>query len=545
MKRLKIIEQIIIVLVIAILIPFITIGIIISNVSQQSVRNELANNAALTAQFMGYALENYVKIGQNQLNQIASGFKYVPDAMAKLRYFDEVEAKTNLFKNLDIIETDTPHRFDKDVENSKITLIAPIDVNKKYYLKGQINLNILDIFPENENIQDRKIYIFDNETRELVASNTNEGEINETMFDFVASEESEKGFFGKKNTPKAYYKIQNPNWIVIVDTTKEVTAQTIIKARYRIILSLIIAAISIVFIVGLYTYYLYINIRQLFKGITAISKGNYDKKIHLIKRAFTPHEIVFLAKEFNYMANKVNVSYKDLRKKNKELEKLNEFRENLVNATSHEFRTPLTSIIGYTSRLLRNDIKVDKKTRIKSLQTIKQQAQRLSKMVDDLLVIPELESLSLKYNIEEIDLNNSITTAIEYLEDGETTINTDIAKDLKYVMADDYRLEQILVNLIENAKKYTTDKTVNIIAKNERKIPTIRIKNKCDKISDEIKEKLFDKFVRADSEMTRTTRGTGLGLYIVKGLAEAMKIDISLKTGNEFEIILKFKDYVH
>ena len=69
--------------------------------------------------------------------------------------------------------------------------------------------------------------------------------------------------------------------------------------------------------VGFYTYYLYINIRQLFKGITAISKGNYDKKIHLIKNIFTPHEVVFLAKEFNYMADKINVSHKDLRKKNK------------------------------------------------------------------------------------------------------------------------------------------------------------------------------------------------------------------------------------
>ena len=330
-----------------------------------------------------------------------------------------------------------------------------------------------------------------------------------------------------------------------MDTTKKVTAKTITKARYRIILSLCIAAFSIIFIVGLYTYYLYINIRQLFKGITAISKGNYDKKIHLIKRAFTPHEIVFLAKEFNYMANKINVSYKDLREKNKELERLNDFRENLVNATSHEFRTPLTSIIGYTSRLLRQDIVLDDETKLKSLQIIKQQAQRLSNMVEDLLVIPELESYSLKFNIQEIDLSDSINRAIEYLSSNEVKFNSNIADDIKNVWADDYRLEQIIINLLDNAIKYNKDNApIEIEANNIDDVPVLKIKNKCDKISDDIKEKLFEKFIRADSKLTRTTRGTGLGLYIVKGLAEAMKIDISLECDEEFIMTLKFNDYV-
>ena len=92
MKRLKIIEQIIIVLVVAVLIPFVTIGIIISNISQQSVRNELANNTSLIAQFIGEATENYVLLSQSQLDQIASGFSYIPNTMAKIQYFDDRQA---------------------------------------------------------------------------------------------------------------------------------------------------------------------------------------------------------------------------------------------------------------------------------------------------------------------------------------------------------------------------------------------------------------------------------------------------------------------
>ena len=546
MKRLKIIEQIIIVLVVAVLIPFVTIGIIISNISQQSVRNELANNTSLIAQFIGEATENYVTFSQAQLDQMASGFNYIPNTMAKIQYFDEIESKSLLFKNLDIIEKNKIPKEKYNVLNGRMTLVSPIDEGKNYYLLAQININIIDKLLSKENIEGRNIYIFDYQTKKLLVTNADNSTNTEVVSDLILKENSKKGLFGKKkNTPKAYYKLKNPQWLVVVDTTKKVTAKTIIKARCRIILSLCIAALSIIFIVGLYTYYLYINIRQLFKGITAVSKGNYDKKIHLIKRAFTPHEIVFLAKEFNYMANKINVSYKDLRKKNKELEKLNEFRENLVNATSHEFRTPLTSIIGYTSRLLRQDIVLDDETKVKSLQIIKQQAQRLSNMVEDLLVIPELESYSLKFNMDEVDLSESINRAIEYLSSRDVVINSDISEDLKNVWTDEYRLEQIIINLLDNAIKYNKDNApIEVIAKNIDGIPVLTIKNKCEKISDEIKSKLFEKFIRADSKLTRTTRGTGLGLYIVKGLAEALKIEISLDCDEEFIITLKFDDYV-
>ena len=546
MKRLKIIEQIIIVLVVAVLIPFVTIGVIISNISQQSVRNELANNTSLIAQFIGEATENYVLLSQAQLDQMASGFNYIPDTMAKIQYFDDIESKTLLFKNLDIIEKNKIPKEKYNVKNGRLTLVSPIDPDENYYLLAQININIIDKLLSKENIENRNVYIFDYLQKKLIVTNVDNINTYDVVSDLTIKQDSKKGLFGKKkNTPKAYYKMKNPNWLVVVDTTNKVTAKTIIKARYRIILSLCIAAFSIIFIVGLYTYYLYINIRQLFKGITAISKGNYDKKIHLIKRVFTPHEIVFLAKEFNYMANKINVSYRDLREKNKELERLNDFRENLVNATSHEFRTPLTSIIGYTSRLLRQDIVLDDETKVKSLQIIKQQAQRLSNMVEDLLVIPELESYSLKFDIQEVDLAGSINRAIEYLSSEDIEFYADVSTDLKNVWSDEYRLEQIIINLLDNAIKYTKDNApIEIFAKNTDGVPTLTIKNKCEKISEEIKQKLFEKFIRADSKLTRTTRGTGLGLYIVKGLAEALKIDISLECDEYFIITLKFNDYV-
>ena len=546
MKRLKIVEQIIIVLVVAVLIPFATIGIIISNISQQSIRNELAHSASLMAEFLGDTIENYVKYSQSQLNQLASGIYYIPDAVNKMKYLDEIESETKLFKSLDIVEEDELPRDKYRVEDGRVTLYAPIDKNNILYLKAQIKIDILDILLGAENTKNRNIYIFDSKENNLLVTNAPKSSALDALSGLVAREDTKSTIFStRKNTPKAYYKIDNPDWFIIVDTTKQVTANTITKARYRIILSLLIAAFSIILFVGLYTYYLYINIRQLFKGITAISKGNYDKKIHLIKRIFTPHEVVFLAKEFNYMADKINVSHNDLKQKNKELEKLNKFREDLINSTSHEFRTPLTSIIGYTSRLLRHDIALDEETKTHSLITIKEQAQRLSRMVEDLLVIPQLDSLSLKFDIQETDLSVGLNKVLDYLKSDSVDLISDIAPDLNYVWADEYRLEQIILNLVDNAMKYSLDnQPVKIMAFNEGNVPVVQIKNKCAEIKPEIQKHLFEKFVRADSELTRTTRGTGLGLYIVKGLCEAMRININLDCSDEFIITLKFNDHV-
>ena len=307
-----------------------------------------------------------------------------------------------------------------------------------------------------------------------------------------------------------------------------------------------LAAFFIIAMVGIYTFYLYINIRQLFKGIIAISKGSYERKIHLLKSAFTPHEIVFLAKEFNYMAKKIHQSYKDLSEKNLELERLNDFRTNLVNAISHEFRTPLTSIVGYSSRLLRHDITIDNDTRVKSLKIIKQQAQRLSRMVEDLLVVPEIESFSIQLNKTEINLGEAIENSVLYANSNNSKFEIELSPDLKSVYADSDRLEQVLVNLCDNAVKYNRDnEVIRVSAKNISGRPCVTIINKTLPIPEDMKGKLFDKFIRMDSELTRTTRGTGLGLYIVKGLCAAMDIDIILDSQDDyFNITLVFNDYV-
>ena len=301
---------------------------------------------------------------------------------------------------------------------------------------------------------------------------------------------------------------------------------------------MLVSTIASILIIILYTYYLYINIRQLFKGIIALSKGNYSRQIRLLKNVFTPYELVFLANEFNKAADEINLSYSRLENQNKELERLDKFRSNLIDTVSHEFRTPLTSIMGYTSRLMRKDIVIDEETLNKSLKIIKQQCARLSRMVEDLLVIPDIEGARLNISPELINLSEVLETSILSVKNIESReiINKTEDKEI-FVFADKDRFEQVLINLIENANKYGTEGTpLEIDAISVKGKTTLILKNSAEYVDKKTLNKLFEKFVRIDDKTTRTTRGTGLGLFIVKGLLKAMGGNIYLKStpNNEF-----------
>ena len=549
MQRLKIAQQIIIVLLFAVLIPFVTIGLIISNISQQSVRRELNYSALEISRSIGENVESYLKSCQDILNQAADAITFIPYAADRADFLSEVEKKSNGIVSLFVAENTSllkdSYTFDK--ETSRIILHSPI--NDEYSLVAELDAaDMQNAVSERYKDEKRQIYILSQDDS-LIATNAIDAPEFERLLKNLPQKkklETSELFNKYKNQPSAYYALENPRWTVIVNTTENITNATIDKARFRIILSLLLAAFFIIAMVGIYTFYLYINIRQLFKGIIAISKGSYERKIHLLKSAFTPHEIVFLAKEFNYMAKKIHQSYKDLSEKNLELERLNDFRTNLVNAISHEFRTPLTSIVGYSSRLLRHDITIDNDTRVKSLKIIKQQAQRLSRMVEDLLVVPEIESFSIQLNKTEINLGEAIENSVLYANSNNSKFEIELSPDLKSVYADSDRLEQVLVNLCDNAVKYNRDnEVIRVSAKNISGRPCVTIVNKTLPIPEDMKGKLFDKFIRMDSELTRTTRGTGLGLYIVKGLCAAMDIDIILESQDDyFNITLVFNDYV-
>ena len=541
-RHLKIAEQIIIVIFFAVLIPMTVSGIIISNINQQSNRAQLRSAAVMIANIVSEEVDVFVHSINNELEQIIVTLEYYKSRGQEQKYLDTIIKNLPFYTELTVVS-------EKDLEKYKIYSLqddyAVFDRKMKdgRYLVAVLNMENLktNLF---KTLTDDKRQIYVIVDNDLVASSnyTKEG------YEKSLSELPEKlnvdraTIYGDtKNQPLVYLKKSEPEVTIIVNTTEAVTKHAIDYNRNKIVLSILVTIFTVFFVVGLYTYYLYINIRQLFKAIIAISKGNYERRIRLLTNIFTPFELIFLGNEFNRMVNQIHKSYIQLKKKNKELKQVNEFRSNMVDTVSHEFRTPLTSILGYTTRLLRQDIQIDDETRQKSLKVIKKQSERLKRMIEDLLVIQDIEGARLNVNIVPVPVNTIIENSIMLVRND---TNKEIVNNLENcntdILADTDRIEQVFVNLIENAIKYSKDESQIILDYEiQEKNLVISVKNEYDVIPREKLKTLFDKFTRVDDSTTRTTRGTGLGLFIVKGLVEAMNGKIRLYSNEECGFCVK------
>lgn len=547
-KRLKIVEQIAIVFFFAVLIPMSVSGFIINNVNQQSMRSQLRESAVLITNMVSDEIDFFSETITGNLEQLALSLKFFKNPSQRAKYLAEVKNSMANCENLAIV---SPKEAEEIHEKNKLENKATITVNLDNNEILIATYSLVELQDELFNsLQDdkRQIYVLTNDGKLVASHNFKDEDFQKTLSLLPKNmKENKPVIFGDvKNQPLVYVKKDNPKITIIVNTTEAVTDKAINKNRLKIILSTVAATLVILFVTALYTFYLYINIRQLFKGIIALSKGNYERQIRLLVTAFTPHEIVFLAFEFNRMASEIHKSYEQLQKNNVELKQLNEFRSNLIDTVSHELRTPLTSIQGYTSRLMRNDIVIDEETKQKSLRIIKEQSERLKRLIEDLLTIPDIEGTRLRTNIETVYMPEVFETAkilVKNKENKQIVIN--ISEDFPNVSGDKTRLEQVFVNLIENAVKYAKPDSVitvdTAIVENKAKF---FVKNECDVIPPKQLKKLFEKFVRLDDNTTRTTRGTGLGLFIVKGLVEAMNGTIELHSDEEIgfcaEVTLNF-----
>ena len=547
-KRLKIVEQIAIVFFFAVLIPMSVSGFIINNVNQQSMRSQLRESAVLITNMVSDEIDFFSETITGNLQQIAFSLKFFKNPVQRAKYLDEVKNSMANCENLAIVspeEAEEIHKKNK-LEN-KATITVNLD-NNEILIATYSLVELEDELFNSLQDDKRQIYVLTNDGKLVASHNFKDEDFQKTLSLLPKNMKKNKPvIFGDvKNQPLVYVKKDNPKITIIVNTTEAVTDKAINKNRLKIILSTVAATLVILFVTALYTFYLYINIRQLFKGIIALSKGNYERQIRLLVTAFTPHEIVFLAFEFNRMASEIHKSYEQLQKNNVELKQLNEFRSNLIDTVSHELRTPLTSIQGYTSRLMRNDIVIDEETKQKSLRIIKEQSERLKRLIEDLLTIPDIEGMRLRTNMETVYMPEVFETAKILVKNKDNKqIQINISDDFPNVLGDKTRLEQVFVNLIENAVKYAKPDTIitvdTAIVGNKAKF---FVKNECDVIPPKQLKKLFEKFVRLDDNTTRTTCGTGLGLFIVKGLVEAMNGTIELhsdeKIGFCAEVTLNF-----
>ena len=543
-RRLRIVEQIIIVLIFAVIVPLVVSTLIIANVNQQAIRRELQSSVQINTLNSYQYIQNNLESKKNLLIRIAGFLDYLPTQTKKKQFIKSIIDEDPSIKSLKLHHShleDTEFNPSVSYDNKQKLIRITYKINDKKYIEEIIDTEKFrqDVL-EHFNDKERRLYVFD-EDNDLVFASIYNDKLTKQLLEMMPSKienDEPQFFFEIKNQPNMVIQTQNPNWKVVVTTPVKVTKYGIKEARYKIIVATLAAAAAIIVICLTYMISLYTNLRQLFKAIKAVSEGNYDRRIRLIVNYMTPYEVMFLAHEFNKMVDKIRHSYKEINDKNERLKQLDSFKSNLIDTVSHEFRTPLTSIKGYTSRLLRNDVTITEDMRIKSLKTIKRQTERLSRMVEDLLVIPDIETSVLRVFPENINIASIIDNVALFMRHNTgRVINIFMPEECPLVYADEDRVEQIIINLLENAAKYAIpDTEINVHISSDSQFAKVVIQNECQQIEEEKLNKLFDKFTRMDDSTTRTTRGTGLGLFIVKGLVEAMGGKIMLSSHNDFSV---------
>lgn len=198
-------------------------------------------------------------------------------------------------------------------------------------------------------------------------------------------------------------------------------------------------------------------------------------------------------------------------------------RSALLSSVSHDLRTPLAAISGASSGLIESGGTLDAATRNELAQTIYDEANRLTRLVENLLRITRLESGTARVDKEWQPLEEVIGSALRrarpYLKNAE--VNLKLPPDLQMVPLDGVLIEQVLINLLENASKYAgPDPKITIRARTTPNEATIQVLDKGPGIAAGRESRIFEKFARADSPES-TAHGAGLGLAICKAIVEA------------------------
>ena len=217
-----------------------------------------------------------------------------------------------------------------------------------------------------------------------------------------------------------------------------------------------------------------------------------------------------------------------------------------ISTVSHELRTPLTSIMGFADTLLTSGNKLSEDQKKKFLSIIKDQSKRLITMVENLLVVSKLQNSDEKLVYKSVCVNELINKILNLIKIQFRSHNFVLVlnKNLPEILIDTDKFQQILLNLIENAVKYSPENTeITIKTEFDDKNVFIKVIDEGIGISDKNKEKIFEKFSRLDTPLTRKTQGSGLGLYIVKKTVEKMdgKISVSDNKQKGSCFTLKFK----
>lgn len=270
---------------------------------------------------------------------------------------------------------------------------------------------------------------------------------------------------------------------------------------------------------------------SLLKSIVILTSGNVEIKY--------PDIVEALVYQCSVAIDRVLLE-SELRKSKDQAEKADKLKSAFLANISHEIRTPMNAILGFSELL--NDDEISKKERVEFVDIINNQGQQLLRLINDIVDISKIESGQVNIVVKKVNLNVFIESLNQlYLREIRSSKGNKIIlskhlglKDEEAnVFIDENRVFQVLVNLFNNAVKYTEEGKIRFgytIVENEIKF---FVEDTGVGISDEMKEIIFERFRQADSSQVKRFGGVGLGLAISKGIVELMNGRIWVETKKE------------
>ncbi|MCX6664433.1 MAG: ATP-binding protein [Euryarchaeota archaeon] len=286
--------------------------------------------------------------------------------------------------------------------------------------------------------------------------------------------------------------------------------------------------------------------------LVALNRDELEEKVkeRTIELVNTNKELQIEIKERKSVEEKLRRSQTKIEQQNIQLKKADRIKTDFLNVTSHELRTPMSSIKGYTQMISKQILGQINDEQKKALDVILRNTNRLDALIQDILDVSRLESGTMKFVVVQTDVKNMILETVETIKPFANIKNMEITTKFKdnlpKLNIDKERIKQVLTNILNNAIKFSTDgSAINIFATNKKEGILFEIQDFGRGIPRNELKKVFNIFYQVDSGEDRKYGGVGLGLPISRGivLAHGGKIWVKSKMneGSTFSFTLPIK----
>jgi signal transduction histidine kinase len=347
--------------------------------------------------------------------------------------------------------------------------------------------------------------------------------------------------------------IPSLQWLVIIERPAE-EAYTPLYASMLRTSALLLVAFTMAVLASLFLGRRVVRpLEALRSGVERIGKGDLNHRLDLK----TGDEIEILADEFNEMAAHLKEAQTGLERKvvertqaltvaNEKLEEASKLKSQFLANVNHELRTPVSAIIGYAHLVLRATEGQISRLQRENLQDLLNNAERLLNQIDSLLEFSKIEAGKIEVRSEPVKVNEVIQGAISTIEPtlsgSNVRIIREFSSDLPVLNTDREKLGQIVLNLLDNAVKFTDRGEIKIAASQQNGSLQLVVSDTGIGIANEELNKVFEEFHRGDSSGTKNYRGTGLGLAIVKRFVSLLGGEVAVQSevgkGSVFTVML-------